>query len=493
MHTRACLTTGICGRSHRRQTVEELVGCKALVDASPRSGERGYDYQTHSSPRSASPRFFRPGRRGTIFIVVLATSLVVSVLALGALTVRRVERRRLRDHADLAAARLYAQAAVEMALLRTASDSNWRQSMASGTWETDQPIGQGFYSFSASDPDDGDLTDAPDDPVVIVATGKSGPAVQRLQVTLVPDSLGLSCLEVSLHAGDDLEFTGGLVSDQIISTNKDATQSGSDPIVADVEAVKKISLNNHTGSTTEGISPRVLPDVNTVFDYYIDHATANGTLLSISQIPEEEGEGEEEEDGDGRHYIEEVVLSPQSNPYGAGNTSPEGIYVVDCQGQIIIVRDVRIVGTLVLLDPNSNSRISGQLNWQPAVANYPALMVRGSMQLRFTGDPLDEGAEGVNFNPAGTPYPYPDGTSDTDQSDSYPSVLKGLVYVSDYLTADGSSSISGSVVAGTKFTASEPQALTLTYDGVYLNDPPPGFVAQIKMKIDPATWQQVVD
>lgn len=443
-----------------------------------RSSPNGYHPCGRSLRRATRPR------RGTIFIIVLATSLVVAVLALGALTVHRVERRRLIEQADLAAARLYAQAAIEMALLRTATDPNWRQNMAAGVWKSDQPIGQGTYSFSAFDPDDGNLADAPNDPVVIVGTGKSGPAVQRLQVTLVPEIRGLGCLEVSLHAGDNLVFNGGLVSDQTVSTNMNATQSGSDPIIADVEAVDTITLNNHTGTSTEGVAPRAVPDVNTAFDYYTDHAEANGTLLTISQIPQ---------DAAGVYYLENAVLSPQSNPYGSGNTSPEGIYVVDCQGETIVVRNVRIVGTLVLLDPGSDSLIIGQLNWQPVVANYPALMVQGDIGLMFTSAQLDEVSAGANFNPPGTPYPYPGGTSDTDQADSYPSALSGLVYVSGDLTASGRSSITGTVAVGGVFTSEQPQALTLTYDGTYLADPPPGFAAPVKMKIDPATWKQVVD
>jgi len=436
----------------------------------------------HCSTRHALHRCAHR-RKGTILIVVLAASLIVSVLALGALVVRRVERRRLREQQDLATARLYALAAVEMALWHTSSDANWRQNMAAGVWASDRPIGAGYYSFTASDPDDGDLTDADDDPVVIVATGKCGAAVQHLQVTLLPEIRGLSCLEVSLHAGDKLDFKGGLVSDQIVSTNSDAQQSGEDTILADVEAVGSITLNNHVGNATEGIAPREMPEEDKVFDYYIDHATANGTLLAISQLPD---------DGSDTYLLENVVLSPQNNPYGSGNTSPEGIYVVDCQGEDIVVRNARIVGTLVLLDPGSNSQIAAQLHWQPAVANYPALLVRGSMQFSFTGGTLQEATASANFNPSGTPFPYPGGTTDSDQTDSYPSAIKGPVYVLD-LYANGSSPIFGPVVVGKTFTATQSQSLTLTYDGTYLADPPPGFAAPVKMKLDPASWRQVVD
>ena len=47
---------------------------------------------------------------------------------------------------------------------------------------------------------------------------------------------------------------------------------------------------------------------------------------------------------------------------GFGATNPEGIYVIDCQGGMIRVQYSRIVGTLVLLNPDSVSDIEDNVS-----------------------------------------------------------------------------------------------------------------------------------
>jgi len=250
-----------------------------------------------------------------------------------------------------------------------------------------------------------------------------------------------------------------------------------------VEAAGTISLNNLIGTATEGITQRTMPNINNVFEEYLFHALNYGTWLTIDEIPK----------AGGKHKIQKEVLSPTHNPYGAGMTSPEGIYVVECYGSYISVRMMRIVGTLVLLDPGPGSWINDQLNWEPAVPNYPALMVMGNITFNFTDDPLDEAANNTNYNPDGTPYPYPDGQWNVDIADTYPSVLKGLVYVYGNLEITKYPKVEGVVVADGTFTSSQSQGLNVTYRDTYLNDPPPGFGTGTAMKLSPGSYKQVVD
>ncbi|MFB0524674.1 MAG: hypothetical protein ACETVZ_03985, partial [Phycisphaerae bacterium] len=282
----------------------------------------------------------------------------------------------------------------------------------------------------------------------------------------------------------DLFFDdGGLTSDQIISTNQNATQIGTASITADVEAAGTISLNNHTGTATEGVTQRTMPNINNVFEEYLFHALNYGTWLSIDDIPSVQG----------KKALNEEVLSPANNPYGAGMTSPEGIYLVECYSEYISVSSMRIVGTLVLLDPGPGSTIDSPINWEPAVANYPALMVMGNIALNFNGTPLDEATANTNFNPAGTPYPYPDGEWNVDIADTYPSVLKGLVYVYGNLNVTNSPNIEGVVIVDGTFTSSADPGPNLTYRDTYLNNPPPGFGTGTTMKISSGSYKQVVD
>jgi len=143
--------------------------------------------------------------------------------------------------------------------------------------------------------------------------------------------------------------------------------------------------------------------------------------------------------GEGYREIRGEVLSPLSNPFGA-NLNGEGVYVIDCLGQQVVIAESRIVATIVLVNPASGSGVQNAVNWEPAVANYPALLVDGSMRFEFDNTPLSEAAVKTNFNPAGTPYL---GSEDSDKKDEYPSLIKGLVYVSGDLTVHQTPTLQG--------------------------------------------------
>ena len=138
------------------------------------------------------------GRRGAaLYAIVMSTSLIVSLLGLAALNLMRIERRSALRGQDATAARRYAQAAVEIGMLRILNDPNWRSTYTSGVWESNHPIGDGTYTLEGIDPNDGNLATPATDPVVLIGTGVMGSVRQKIQVTLVPEILGLSCLEVS--------------------------------------------------------------------------------------------------------------------------------------------------------------------------------------------------------------------------------------------------------------------------------------------------------
>ena len=403
---------------------------------------------------------------GSTYIMVLGTTLIVAVIGLSALTVVRVERRSSEGTADLAQARLNALSAIERGLHEIANDPDWRTNQSSGsTWASRTETETGSYSVSGVDPSDNNFKDRETDPVVLTGTGVKGDALYRLQVTLTADAAPLTCLEVSLHANNDLIFNSAtLNSNQIISANDSVTESGS-VIDSDVEAVNAINGAGFTGGTTTGITPRTMPDPTTVFDYYV----ANGTSITVPG-----------------QRIDKMIISPDSNPFGA-TTDPEGVYVIDCQGLDFTITKSRIVGTLVLLRAGANSEIKPEVNWEPAVANYPALLVDGTIRIDVGSTSLAE-SSAINFNPFGTPY---DTVWDDDLDDTYPPVVKGLVYVSTDLVTANAATIDGVVVVGNAFNGSG--NIGLTYRATFLNNPPPGFTTAAQMYISPGTWSRLVD
>ena len=412
-------------------------------------------------------------RRGSVYLIVLGAAMIVAVLGMSGLLLLRVQRRNVESTIDTAKARHYAQTAIEMGLYHIENDDNWRSTNSNGVWINAQAIDDGAFTLEGIDPVDGNLTDDDTDTLVLTGIGASGNARQKIQTTLVPEIWGLDCLKSALHVHSIIGFNGATVqADQTISTNG-FVWSASSTINANVEAGTSISGSTYNGTKTTGVEPRDRP-ASTAFDYY---KTA-GTWININLIPQ---------NGSYR-TIDEKLFSPANNPYG-GATNSSGIYVINCGGEPLRIHDTRVVGTLVILNPGANSAIKDSIHWEPAVTNFPSLLVDGDFRFDFDAAPLDETAGGnPNFNPSGTPY---EGVDDADSLDQYPSIIKGLVYVSDDIVVDGNTTFNGVIVCGSVLYSDG--TLNITHQSTFYNDPPPGFTAPALMKVSTGSWQRSVD
>ncbi|MFH1108343.1 MAG: hypothetical protein V1790_03975 [Planctomycetota bacterium] len=403
-------------------------------------------------------------RRGSMYVAVLGSAMAVTVMGLSAVMLARVERSSVVGTADSAAARFYAQSAIELGQHRIRQDSNWRTTYTSGVWEATRAIGTGTYTLEGIDTIDGILSNSASDPVVLRGTGFQGQSRYKLQVTMTAKSSALTCLQVAMHAGNDLLFNSATVQSNLvtISANNSATASSSS-VDPKVQVVNTYSGASYPSGVTPGITPRTMPDA-TVFDYYV----ANGTPIAIADIPKEGA----------KNTITGVVLSPTNNPYGTGTRNPQGIYRIDCLGKDLRIKDARIVGTVVIKNPAYFS-VTSSINWEPAVANYPSLLVSGTAELAFTNTLLSENTLGADLN------------QDMDKLDTYPSLIKGLIYASGNVTTKTFVTIDGVLVIGNTLTAQN--NLTLTYGSTFLDNPPPGFGGAPEMVVSPGTWKQLVD
>jgi len=152
--------------------------------------------------RSCGP----PLRRGSIYVAVLGTAVLVVIIGLSALTLVRVQRRDAEQVYELAQARLHARSAIELGLLAIANDANWRSSRGGGMWFTDKPLGTGRFSLKVEDPRDGDVTNAICDPVLLTACGYQGQARQMLQVKLESEAERSDPVGAAIAALDPLAW-----------------------------------------------------------------------------------------------------------------------------------------------------------------------------------------------------------------------------------------------------------------------------------------------
>ena len=131
--------------------------------------------------RTAHPRH---RRRGSMYVASLGASVTVMIIGFSALMTIRVERRGTRGATDFGCARLHAQSAVDLAYFMMNDDPSWKTTQTSGTWLTNQPIGDGFLSLDVVDPINDDLQSNPLNSIVITGTGVQGDASIKLAVTL---------------------------------------------------------------------------------------------------------------------------------------------------------------------------------------------------------------------------------------------------------------------------------------------------------------------
>jgi hypothetical protein len=173
-------------------------------------------------------------RRGGVYIAVLGTSLIVSLLAISALALQRVQNRMLTGASDIRQAQLNAESAVDLGLLTLKQNNNWRslrdgQSYLFTNRGTDDGSACSLQTLDASS----DAANAADRPAKILGIGSHGPV-----------------------SGDALRIS----ADQRIELIVDPLRQPHD------------CLRN--GSTA-------VPDWNSVFSYY----QANGTAIDINTLP----------------------------------------------------------------------------------------------------------------------------------------------------------------------------------------------------------------
>ena len=518
-------------------------------------------------------------RRGTIYAIVLLSSLIVATVGLSSLQLIRLQSRTATGNTDFIAARSHARAALEIGMLKVRNDPFWRRKLGNGNWLTNQTIGGGKFTLSAVDPIDNDVTKGDNHPVILTGIGMQGTSAFKASARLEIGPRVGSCLEVSLLSGNDTSVTAAtLTSDHSVSANNKINCGAGSTVNADVDAYGSIEGSGYTKATVQSPAPQDMPDPSSALSYYL----ANGTVIPYTALPtwsqieivrntnfatsasdwipktncvlertsaqaqsgtyslrvrnrvlssdvaaqdltlaaitkgnkyrlsypilptangtargvltlESSGDGVQTfmtptftlaKNGSGlytwvdlkgditlswtgtltkatlsiwistnndyymdtisltditypsnQYVIDRQLISPSVNPYGAVNS--KGIYVLNCSDKDIVIGQSRIVGTLVFINPGSNTAIQDTVVWEAAIDNFPALLTDDKLTIKITGGGVSEASVGRNLNPPGTPYPFIGGVANATATDTYPSKITGLIYSADDLDFSG--------------------------------------------------------
>ncbi len=419
-------------------------------------------------------------RRGSAYLVVLGTATIVAIIGLSSVMVARLHHRTNTLSASSSEARFYAQSMAEAFIGGTKGIPTWRTFLGVASGEVYGPVGFGNGQCYISLVDeDGDLGDDLSDGVEVYTTAEVGDpnhgTFARYSYCVKARPASLTSLTAAIlghnsftvHGGGRLNLDGGPAVCDEGTSSLFAALPGS-MVDGDVMAEQVIDVfANITGTITRKAPNLTMPDPN-VFTYYRGMATE----IPWGSIPSGK--------------FEKAILSHTQNPYGA--TNPNGLYYINTQGNDLTIELCRLKATLILsISSGKELKVEKSVHWEPHNKNYPALILSGNAEFKPERD-LSESEADVNFNPADLPY---ETHSDTDKSDSYPSIIKGLVHIiGGSALLEKTAAFEGCVLVEGSITVED--FVTVERDSSLAGDPPSGY-SSTRLTVIPGTWRRVTD
>jgi hypothetical protein len=399
--------------------------------------------------------------RGSAYLLAVIVTAILTTVGLASLSIVTRTRETANLRQGVGAAQGAIVTGVELAAHRMKNTPDWRSIYSVTPIVDSETFGSATVTVTATA-----VSLAPNADVNLDAQASSAGAIQRVLATLRPTKVKMTSLATALHATGDISFTNATVyADAPIHTNANMFASTSE-INAPVEAVGTITGSTYARTKRGGYVRRTSPDA-----LFIDELALSAVQIPYTSLPA------------GR--IENVVLSPTSQPF-TGMGHPDGLYAIDCGGADITIRDCRIVGTLILLNTGASSIIAKSALIEPARADYPSLLVKGSMTIRLRYMTILESDLGTNLNPPGTPY---NSVSDNLIDDRYPSEIHGAVIISGTLTTRKRAVFRGSVTAGQLDCSG---LLSIQHDKALERNPPAGFIDHLEYSLIPGTWKRTM-
>ncbi len=405
-------------------------------------------------------------RRGSVYVIVLFTTLAVVAMVMGGMELQQASRRGTQAATDTTRARLLAQSALELGLQMVNDDPARTSVNAQGAWLTNVSVAGGIISVVASDPVDGVLTNNTDHAIVLTATASVGSATQYAQAKANAVYTPIPAITGSLVSNGKITLTSAAFSATNTAMTASSAAASNSTILAPFQTVSGTSGSTFSVTPTVAAAPSI-PTFAQASSFYVG-TRPKGTLGLLSL-----------------RTISSMLIAPGSNPFGVAN-APDGVYVVDCQKQSVTIKDCRIVGTLVLVNLKGGVTISGSVAWEPFVAGYPALIADDDLILSMSATPLSEATLGVNLN--GLLMGLTGGNS--TMTDTYPSKIRGIVYGAGKVTASGASAVQGVVL--TPSTVDVTGSLIIQRDANLSSSPPPGFRTGPTMVVEAGSWKQLV-
>ncbi|MEZ6234700.1 MAG: hypothetical protein R3B68_10975 [Phycisphaerales bacterium] len=429
-------------------------------------------------PSSTKPR------RASVYVLVLATAAIATAAGLGGILVQRTRLRAASTNADIDAARLAAASGLEYALARIDADPNWRTTLGAGSWLDAAPLGNATLRVNCIDPaslakaappgqshglsaqgmqlaqsgstplDDSD----PTSPIILQSIGEAGDACQVFEACIEFDRFPMGVLNCAAYAGvfAYTELT-------TLTANAPVHSAGSmnalvANVNADAEAVGSITGLTYARASNSSATPRTAPGTDLVATW-----AALGTTIPSGVYP--------------ANTIQRGVLA-RGVAFGSYTNTTSDVFVINAAGATITIQNVRVYGTLVILNAASVV-VASSVRFDPVTPGYPSLIVQGPIRMQVSTTALSESTNNTNYNPTGAPYA---GVTDNDKADTYASGFSGIVFATDDITIENNLTMTGTLVTLDTLTVRKP--LTITHDPNVLTAAAPGFYTIIPRLAD---------
>lgn len=229
-----------------------------------------------SRPRAA------PTRRGSVYIAVLGSSLLVTSIGLGALAVARVRGLAATGDLERIQAREMARGVQELALRQLAGVERDDLPEVDGTW-LNVSIGATVARVDVADPVDGFPAIGDADPLQVAVTTTLGGAVQRNAATVRIEAHSESLVPRVLAGADIRLDADSAAGGRGVMRATGSVQAGSAPVLLDVQAGQAISGTDLRGLSMIGIPSAISPEAGAVADVWDDVAEA----IDVNTLPAE--------------------------------------------------------------------------------------------------------------------------------------------------------------------------------------------------------------
>ncbi|WP_145421308.1 hypothetical protein [Planctomycetes bacterium K23_9] len=362
---------------------------------------------------------------------MLFTSLIIVAVVTASLSLSTSSTRSELDRINRQSALRLAESELHRIATVLSTDDQWRDSHSNSVYSdwlslatlsgsTDTGVvssdrGNARVRYQLFDVD-GDLANDAQDEVVVTAHARVGRSHVAVTATLQNAYPPLPILDYSVTTTDDLEIDspGTLSTNGIVQVADDCKTGTVGVLVAPELQCSGLNLLSVRGDIA---SADVQLPSHDVVDVYAQAATT----IPTNAIPQNAGVLQ----------LQDILLSSNTNPYGAVDAT--GLYRINAQGNVLRISHCRIDATLVVEDcPRID--LSGGLTWSFPQQADAILVTDGTIRLQNVEPVLDESARGINFNPASTPYR---GTSsNSNQTDSFPSELRGIIYAQNHIECD---------------------------------------------------------